>query len=99
MSCVLNTMSKRACQHFEERQEEDLVEKAKSLSVIQGFEEHDCTAITQKYSSILAEKGLDYLRKKLIIDRGAIYKDHLDLEKLPANVELKDRVLQILLLL
>ncbi|KAF8926572.1 hypothetical protein BGZ47_002656 [Haplosporangium gracile] len=99
MSCVLNTMSKRACQHFEELKEEDLVETAKSLSVIDGFEKHECTIITRKYSSILVEKGVDYLRKRLIIDRGAIYKEHVDLEQLPANTELEDKVLQILVLL
>ncbi|KAG0220485.1 hypothetical protein BGW41_007918, partial [Actinomortierella wolfii] len=99
MSCVLNTMSKRACQHFEDQHEESLVKTARSLSVIQGFEEHACTAITQRYSSILAEKGLDYLRKKLIVDRGAIYTEYLDRGRLPADVEMEDKVLQILLLL
>ncbi|KAG0280776.1 hypothetical protein BGZ96_001426, partial [Linnemannia gamsii] len=99
MSCVLNTMSKRACQHFEKLEGEDLVETAKSLSVIDGFEKHECTIITRKYSSILVEKGADYLRKRLITDRGAIYKEPVDLEQLPLNTELEDKVLQILVLL
>ncbi|KAG0272816.1 hypothetical protein BGZ95_011395 [Linnemannia exigua] len=41
-------MSRRACQHFEELDEEVLVETAKSLSVIDGFEKHECTIITRK---------------------------------------------------
>ncbi|KAG9061656.1 hypothetical protein KI688_007237 [Linnemannia hyalina] len=91
MSCVLNTMSKRACQHFEEKDEEGLVETAKALSVVEGFEEYECTIITRKYSSILAEKGVAGLRKNLIIDRGAIHKEHADLEELPeiSNIEFK----------
>jgi hypothetical protein len=71
-------MSRRACQHFEEYHEEDLVETAKYLSVINGFEDHECTTITRKCSSILAEKGVDYFRKTLIINRGGIYKKHAD---------------------
>lgn len=71
----------------------------KSLSVIDGFEEHECTTITRKYSSILAEKGVDYLWDRLIIDRGAIYKEHVNLKQLPASAELEDKVLRILDLL
>ncbi|KAF9542703.1 hypothetical protein EC957_001758 [Mortierella hygrophila] len=92
-------MSERACQHPEEKNEEDLVETAKALSVVDGFEEHECTIITRKYSSILAEKGVAGLNKNLIIDRPAIHKKHADLEDLPARVELEDRTLQILVLL
>src|SRR5690554_1837055 len=99
MSCVLNTMSKGACRHFEELDEEHLVETAKSSSVIDGFEEHRCTIIIRKYSAILAEKGVDNLKKRLILDQGAIYKKHMNLEQLPASAELEDRTLQILVLL
>jgi hypothetical protein len=91
MSCVLNTTLKRACRHFGELDEADLVETAKSLSVIDGFEKHECTIITRKYGSILVAKGVNYLRKGLIVDRGAIHKEHMDLEQLPANAELEDK--------
>ncbi|KAF9120425.1 hypothetical protein BGW39_011383, partial [Mortierella sp. 14UC] len=98
MLYVLDTMSERTCKHFEMLHENQLVKTAKSLNVINGFEEHECTTITRRYSSILAEKGVDYLRKTPI-DRGAIYKEHVDLEQLPASAELEDKALQILVLL
>ncbi|KAG0358307.1 hypothetical protein BGZ54_010482 [Gamsiella multidivaricata] len=82
MSCTLNTMSMRACQHFEELDDKDLFETVKSLSVIDGFEKHGCTAIIQKYSSILAKKGVANLKKRLIIDRGAINSKYVDVADL-----------------
>ncbi|KAG9061333.1 hypothetical protein KI688_007311 [Linnemannia hyalina] len=85
MSCVLSTMSKGVCQHFGELDEEHVVETAKSLSVIDGFEEHECTIIIRKYSVILAKKGVDYLKKILILDQGAIYRKYMDLKQLPAT--------------
>ncbi|KAG0308427.1 hypothetical protein BGZ97_013379 [Linnemannia gamsii] len=56
MSCVLNTTLKRACRHFGELDEADLVETAKSLSVIDGFEKHECTIITRN-DTIPSENG------------------------------------------
>ncbi|KAG0305188.1 hypothetical protein BGZ98_004484 [Dissophora globulifera] len=44
-------MSKRSCQHFEELDEEGLIKTARSLSVIDGFKDHECNIITQKLSN------------------------------------------------
>ena len=99
MSCVLNTMSKRACKHFEEFEQEELVETAKTLSIIEGFEQHECSAILRRYAPILAEDGVHKFMVKLIMERGSIFEKHQDQERLPACVELEDKVLQILIIL
>jgi len=99
MSCVLNTMSERVCEHFGLSDDGDLVGKAQTLSVIAGFEDHPSAAYAQKYIDTLAEKGVNYLLTKVIVDRGALRSKYMDEERLPVNAEMEDRVLRILALL
>ncbi|KAG0366137.1 hypothetical protein BGZ54_005754 [Gamsiella multidivaricata] len=97
LSCVFNTMSDRVCGHFEKTAQDDgLVDRALSESTIVGFEEHPSTIYMRRYIKTLEEKGVKYLRRKLIVDRGVLHSKHLDAERLPADGNMEDRVLQIL---
>jgi len=99
MSCVFNTMSERACRHFEKFQEKELVKSAKAASLIEGFEQHECSTTLKKYAPILAKSTVQKFKAKLIIDRGAISNKYWDQERLPASVEVEDKVLQILIIM
>ncbi|KAG0299335.1 hypothetical protein BGZ98_010129 [Dissophora globulifera] len=92
-------MSTRVCDHFELSGNQDLVESARSLSVITDFDKHSCALYMQKYVDVLADEGVDYLLRKVIVDRGGLLSKHLDEKRLPAEVEIKDKVLEILALL
>jgi hypothetical protein len=96
MSCVLNTMSKRVCDHFKQSCDEDLVGQAISLSVIDDFEEHPSLLYLQKYVETLTENGVHELRKKLIIDWGLLHSKHKE-HCLTGEAEVEDKVLQILI--
>ncbi|KAF9207746.1 hypothetical protein BGZ49_010647 [Haplosporangium sp. Z 27] len=95
MSCVFNTMSERACEHFCRMEENKLVKEAKSLSTIADFDDHPCVEYLRKYTDILAEKGVEYLKKKVIADRGILNSKYLE-DQLPSDVALEDKVLRIL---
>ncbi|KAF8926598.1 hypothetical protein BGZ47_002645, partial [Haplosporangium gracile] len=99
MSCVFNTMLERACRHFEEFQEKELVETAKLSSIIEGFDQHECSAILKKYAPILAENSVQKFMGKLISDLGSIFDKYSDPERLPTNVELENKVLEILIII
>ncbi|ORY96110.1 hypothetical protein BCR41DRAFT_375755 [Lobosporangium transversale] len=88
-------MSERACEHFSQSKKEVLVEDAKSLSIIADFEDHPSLQFLQNYIGILREKGVIYLKKKVVADRGIINGKYLD-EVLPDNVSIEDKVLKIL---
>ncbi|KAI1313879.1 hypothetical protein EDD11_002414 [Mortierella claussenii] len=111
---VFNTASKRNSKHFEEFEEEgfeeegfeeegfereELVETAKTLNIIKGLEQHECSTILKKYVSILAKDDLNKFLATLIIDRGSLLEKYQDQERLPASAELEDKVLQILIIL
>ncbi|KAF9117464.1 hypothetical protein BGW39_002160, partial [Mortierella sp. 14UC] len=96
MSCVLNTMSKRVCDHFEQSSSEDLIGQAISLSIIDNFEEHPSVLYLQKYVETLAENGVYQLRKMLIIDWGLLHSKHKE-HHLTGEAEVEDKVLQILI--
>lgn len=96
MSCVLNTMSKRVCDHFEQSSDEDLIGEAISLSIIDDFEEHPSILYMQKYVETLAENGVHQLRKMLIIDWGLLHSKHKE-HRLTGEAEVEDKVLQILI--
>ncbi|KAF9118303.1 hypothetical protein BGX30_004661, partial [Mortierella sp. GBA39] len=50
MSCVLNTMSERVCDHFKQLSDEDLVGQAISLCAVDDFEKHPSLSYLEKYS-------------------------------------------------
>ncbi|KAF9401992.1 hypothetical protein BGZ76_007391 [Entomortierella beljakovae] len=95
MSCVLNTMSKWACEHFRQSKEEAQLETAKSLSIIADFEDHPCLQYLRNYIDVLCEKGVIYLKKKVAADRGIINGKYLD-EVMPADVSIEDKVLRVI---
>ncbi|KAG9065521.1 hypothetical protein KI688_001809 [Linnemannia hyalina] len=99
MSFIFNTMSERACHHFEKFQEKELVETAKASSVIDGFDQHMCSTILKKYAPRLANCNVQKLMATLIIDRGSIFDKYSYQERLPASVELENKVLQILIII
>ncbi|KAF9975043.1 hypothetical protein BGZ75_000647 [Mortierella antarctica] len=99
MSCTLNTMSERACRHFEESNQEELVRSAKSLNAIERWDHHDCLTILKRYAPLLAKNGVKNLMNKVILDRGSIIIQHQDLEQLPPSAVFEDKVLQILTIL
>ncbi|OAQ24705.1 hypothetical protein K457DRAFT_23840 [Linnemannia elongata AG-77] len=92
-------MSKRACRYFEKLEQEHLVETAKTLCTLKGSEQHEYTQILKRYVSTLANDGINKLKAKLIMDRGSILKKCEVQERLPASVELEDKILQILIIL
>ena len=96
MSCLLNTMSSGACRHFEQAGDKDILDKAKSNSIISGFEDHPSTAYLRNYVDVLKDNGVGYLWNTLIIDRGILRSKHMHEKHLPADVEMEDKVLQIL---
>ncbi|KAF9570161.1 hypothetical protein EC968_002140 [Mortierella alpina] len=97
MSCVLNTMSGHVSMFFEESDEEELFGAAKDHCLIAGFEDHGCSTILVEYLPVLREKGTEYLRRRLIADRGKLASDYLDGPSLPPTAVLRDQVLHILL--
>ncbi|KAG0307107.1 hypothetical protein BGZ98_001046 [Dissophora globulifera] len=96
MSCVLNTMSRRVCDHFDMCDDLDLVKKARSLTLIADLEKHPSASYMQRYVDTLAEKGVEYLHKKIVVDRGALLGKYMDEEYLPAQAQVEDKVLRIL---
>jgi hypothetical protein len=99
MSCVLNVISARVCEHFSRTDGEHLISDAESLCTLAGFNSHPCTAFLRKYLEVLKEKGIVHLKRLVTIDRGAIYMKYLDEEHLPVNAMVEDKALRILELL
>ncbi|KAG0013414.1 hypothetical protein BGZ80_011099 [Entomortierella chlamydospora] len=95
MSCCLNVMSDRACKHFENHDKDGLLDAARTSSVIEGFELHECTNIAKRYTPFLAENTVEDLKKKLSIDIGALNQKYVNTE-LPASAKLEEKVLEIL---
>ncbi|KAF8924956.1 hypothetical protein BGZ47_003557, partial [Haplosporangium gracile] len=95
MSCVLNTMSDRVCEHS--ANDTTVIEKALELSQIPYFEDHSCSEILKKYTPFLEEHGVERLSRKLKIDLGALHVEHAEDERLSSQVEMEDKTLQILI--
>ncbi|KAG0051378.1 hypothetical protein BGZ83_003844 [Gryganskiella cystojenkinii] len=99
MSCPFNTTPDQVCRHFEECQEHELVETAKAASIIEGFDQHECLTTHQKNAPTLAKSPVEKFLGQLIIDRGSIFKKYSNQGRLPASVEVEDKVLQILIII
>ncbi|KAF9173681.1 hypothetical protein BGX21_003516 [Mortierella sp. AD011] len=95
MSCCLNVMSDRACKHFENHDKDGLLDAARTSSVIEGFELHECANIAKRYIPFLSENTVEDLKKKLSIDIGALNQKYVNTE-LPASAKLEEKVLEIL---
>lgn len=85
MSCVLNTVSDRVCEHFAD--DTKTIEEALELSQIPHFEDHLCSKILKKYTSFLEEHDVERLSKQLKIGLGALHAKHVDDECLSLHVE------------
>jgi len=66
------------------------------LSVIEGFDDHPSTAIAQEYLNCLAKRGIDGLKKQLIVDRGILNSKYMECKGLPQETDMQDEVLEIL---
>jgi hypothetical protein len=89
-------MSANACEHFEESDHEEVLTQARSLSFIQGFDQHPSTSFLREYVACLEEGGVNSLRKQLIIRRGLL---NTFTENLRDESAMEDKVIEILILL
>ncbi|KAF9428995.1 hypothetical protein BGZ76_001971 [Entomortierella beljakovae] len=88
-------MSDRACKHFENHDKDGLLDAARTSSVIEGFELHECANITKRYTPFLTENTVEDLKKKLSIDIGVLNQKYVNVE-LPVSAKLEEKVLEIL---
>ncbi|KAF9091845.1 hypothetical protein BGX27_001955 [Mortierella sp. AM989] len=97
MSCVLNTLSKRACDHFDNYNNGSILEEAKELSLVEGFTEHPCQRIMKNYIPILEEADVEDFLSNLKTDWGLL-QSRKSKPPLPSQL-LEDKVIEILILL
>ena len=95
MSCVLNTMSPRAVQHFTRKKEDQVLLRAVDHAAIGTFGEHSCLAILQPYSEVLHEHDVTYLARKVLLDRAGLVAQYPLDGLLPKKVIMQDKVLRI----
>ncbi|KAG0247022.1 hypothetical protein BG011_002204 [Mortierella polycephala] len=89
-------MSANAQEYFASAQHQELLDQACSLSVIEGFDNHPSTAIAQEYEDCLAKRGVDGLKKQLVVDRGILNSNYMECKGLPPEADMRDKVLEIL---
>ncbi|KAG0297600.1 hypothetical protein BGZ96_005703 [Linnemannia gamsii] len=98
MSCCLNTMSQRTCTDFHEMGQSSLIEAAKEFATIPGFEDHPCYSILDKYLPRLKkEQSVEKFGRFLVVQRGKLNEPAVDLDALPPELEVEDKVLDILI--
>ncbi|KAF9899037.1 hypothetical protein EC991_009744, partial [Linnemannia zychae] len=98
MSCCLNTMSERTCVDFQAMGQSGLIDAAKKFATMPGFEDHPCNAILEKYQLRLkAERNVEKFRRFLVVERGKLNEPTVDLDTMPEELELEDKVLDILI--
>lgn len=81
---------------FASTQHQGLPDQACSLSVIEGFDNHPSTAIAREYEDCLAKRGVDGLKKQLIVDHGMLNSNYMECKGLPPEADMRDKVLEIL---
>ncbi|KAF9975897.1 hypothetical protein BGZ65_008057 [Modicella reniformis] len=91
-------MSWRACNFFDVKNP-GLVSTAKGLCEIKHINEHPTSAILEKYVGDLADKGVQYLLRRLSADWGKLSSKYLEEDAMPAAADIEDRTLQVLILL
>ncbi|KAF9912605.1 hypothetical protein EC991_010030 [Linnemannia zychae] len=96
MSCVLNTMSPRAVQHFVNNGENDVITRAMDRATISAFEQHACLVILSRYLQVLQQHDVQYLARKLVRDRHDLQTPYDLNEPLPEKLQKQDKVLEIL---
>ncbi|ORY94351.1 hypothetical protein BCR41DRAFT_242503 [Lobosporangium transversale] len=97
MSCVLNTLSKRACDHFDNYNNGSVLEEAIEQSLIEGFTEHPCQQVLKNYIPILEEVDVEDFIGCLKTDWGLL-EGRKSKPPLPSEL-LEDKVIEILILL
>jgi len=98
MSCVLNTMSSDVCTFVRENGNEALVLKAQGQARLGGFNNHAVLGYLAPYREILKLKTIEYLRARLLVDRGSLQETYLR-KQMPPSVVLEDQMLEILVIL
>ncbi|KAG9067143.1 hypothetical protein KI688_011924 [Linnemannia hyalina] len=89
-------MYANAQEHFASGQHQELLVQAYSLSVIERFNNHPSTAIALEYEDYLAKRGVDRLKKQLVVDRGILNSEYMKCKGLPPETDMRDKVLEIL---
>ena len=95
MSCILNTMSENAREHFEESDHEEVLEPVRPLGFIPGFVQHPSSSLMREYVACLEEGGVDGLRKELIVRWGVLNTHHSDTKILRDEAVMEDKVIEI----
>ncbi|KAF9962876.1 hypothetical protein BGZ70_007827, partial [Mortierella alpina] len=63
-----------------------------------GFEGHPCNTILEGYLLRLkAERNVEKFRRFLVVERGKLNEPTLDLDAMPEELEIEDKVLDILI--
>ncbi|KAI8602467.1 hypothetical protein EDD21DRAFT_74722 [Dissophora ornata] len=96
MSCVLNTMSPRAVEHFVNSGGNDVIVRAVNRATISTFEQHACLAILPRYLQVLKDHDVQYLARMLVRDRHDLQTPYDLSEHLPEKLQKQDKVLEIL---
>lgn len=92
-------MSANTCEHFEESDHEDVLDQARSLSFIAGFDQHLSTTFMKDYVACQEEGGVSALRKKLISRWNLLNIQYSDGKVLPEQAVIEDKVIEIFILL
>jgi len=75
-----------------------LINTAKELASMPGFEEHPCNPILDKYlPSLKAEPNVSKFRRIFVVERGRLNEPTVDLDTLPTDLEIEDKVPNILI--
>ncbi|KAG0333607.1 hypothetical protein BG004_000762 [Podila humilis] len=63
-----------------------------------GFEDHPCNAILGKYLSTLkTELNMDKFKRFLVVELSALNEPTVDLDNMPEEFEIEDKMLDILI--
>ncbi|KAG0308924.1 hypothetical protein BGZ99_001024 [Dissophora globulifera] len=82
--------------YFANAQNQEIFDRACPLSVIGEFHKHPSIVIAQEYEDCLAKRGVEGLKTQLIVDRGILNSKHMKYKGLPAEIAMRDKVLEIL---
>ncbi|KAF9917203.1 hypothetical protein FBU30_000886 [Linnemannia zychae] len=91
-------MSERTCTDFQKMGQGSLVDKAKELTMMPDFQCHPCNSILDEYLPKLKnEPNVGKFRRLLVVERGKLNEPTVSLDTLPEELEIEDKVLDILI--
>lgn len=89
-------LSPRVVDHFTDSDDKELISNAIFHTTIPGFEVHECLAFIKCYAPVVKEHGVPFLRRKLVVDRGALLGCYLQNGELPRSAIIHDKHFKIL---